>query len=88
LIGENTYKLTLPANVPANLFWSVAAYDAKTAAGLSNGQDYPSTSTRDEPEQNANGSTDLYFGPEAPEGMDKNWVRTVYPPEVIRTLEI
>jgi hypothetical protein len=63
--------------VPANLFWSVTVYDAKTAAGLKNGQDYPSIGALDEPVQNADGSTDLYFGPEAPEGMEGNWVRTV-----------
>lgn len=42
LTGDQTYKLSLPANVPARLFWSVTVYDAKTAAGLNNGQDYPS----------------------------------------------
>lgn len=77
LTGQHTYKLTLPANVPAKLFWSVSVYDAKTAAGLNNGQDYPSIGTRDQPMQNADGSTDLYFGPQPPERMEKNWVKTV-----------
>ncbi len=77
LVGDNTYRLTLPANVPVILFWSLTVYDARTAAGLDNGQDYPSIGTRDEPMQDADGSTDLYFGLEAPEGMEGNWVRTV-----------
>ena len=28
-------------------------------------------------EQNADGSTDLYFGPEAPAGKEHNWIQTV-----------
>ena len=77
LVGDHTYKLTLPANVPAKLFWSVTVYDASTAAGLNNGQDYPSIGSRDNPVQNADGSTELYFGPNPPKGMEKNWVKTV-----------
>jgi hypothetical protein len=77
LVGDHTYKLTLPANVPANLFWSVTVYDAETAAGLKNGQEYPSIGSRDNPEQNADGSTTLYFGPKAPAGKEDNWVKTV-----------
>ena len=28
-------------------------------------------------QQNADGSFDIYFGPEAPEGKEGNWVQTV-----------
>ena len=28
-------------------------------------------------EQNADGSTDIYFGPEAPAGKEHNWIQTV-----------
>jgi hypothetical protein len=76
LSGQHAYQLNLPPDVPANLFWSVTVYDANTAAGLDNGQDYPSISAQDGPVQNADGSTDLYFGPVAPEGKKKNWVKT------------
>ena len=77
LVGDKTYKLDLPSGVPAKLFWSVTVYDATTAAGLNNGQDYPSIGSRDEPVKNADGSTTLYFGPEAPKGKERNWVKTV-----------
>ena len=77
LDGGNSYKLTLPANVPVKLFWSITVYDAVTAAGIDNGQDFPSIGLRDNPARNADGSTTLYFGPKAPEGKEKNWVRTV-----------
>ena len=31
----------------------------------------------DKPVQNTDGSTDLYFGPDAPKGKEKNWLKTV-----------
>ena len=63
--------------MPAKLFWSLTAYDATTAAGLNNGQEYPSIGSRDNPVQNEDGSTTLYFAPKAPKGKEKNWVKTV-----------
>ncbi|CAB3809595.1 DUF1254 domain-containing protein [Paraburkholderia fynbosensis] len=77
LVGGSTYRLTLPANVPAKLFWSVTAYDATTASGLDNGQPFPSIGSRDEVKPNADGSITLYFGPTAPAGKESNWVKTV-----------
>lgn len=77
LLGGNTYQLTLPANVPANLFWSVTVYDASTASGLDNGQAFPSIGSRDPIKPNADGSVTLYFGPKAPQGKESNWVRTL-----------
>ena len=77
LVGDHTYSITLPPDVPAKLFWSLTAYDATTASGLDNGQPYPSLGSRDNPEPNADGSTTIYFGPAAPAGKEKNWVKTV-----------
>jgi hypothetical protein len=77
LVGDRAYSLTLPPNIPANLFWSVTAYDATTAAGLDNGQPFPSIGSRDNVEKNADGSVTLHFGPQAPKRKEKNWVRTV-----------
>jgi hypothetical protein len=76
-VGQNDYTLTLPPNPPANNFWSVTVYDAETAAGLENGQPYPSLGSRDNPDTNDDGSITLYFGPEAPAGKQKNWIRTI-----------
>jgi hypothetical protein len=52
-------------------------YDAGTAAGLDNGQPFPSLGLRDNPMVNADGSIDLYLGPTAPAGKEKNWLKTV-----------
>jgi hypothetical protein len=76
LNGARSYKLNLPKDVPAKLFWSVTIYDAVTAAGVDNGQPFPSVNTMDKPVQNADGSTDLYFGPTSP-GSGRNWLQTL-----------
>lgn len=77
LDGAQSYKLHLPPNIPAKNFWSATVYDATTGSGLDNGQDHPSLNQMDKPVQNADGSTDLYFGPTAPAGKEKNWLRTL-----------
>jgi hypothetical protein len=77
LSGGSSYRLNLPAKIPAANFWSVTLYEAENASGLANGQPFPSLGSRDKPGQNADGSTDLYFGPKAPEGKEGNWLATV-----------
>ena len=37
---------------------------------------FPSLSSTEKPVQNNDGSTDLYFGPKAPVGLESNWVDT------------
>jgi hypothetical protein len=77
LSGARNYCLHLPAHVPAAIFWSATLYDTQTASGLDNGQVLPSIGLRDKPEVNADGSIDLFFGPDAPAGKERNWRRTV-----------
>ena len=77
LSGGSSYRLNLPANIPATNFWSVTLYEAENASGLANGQPFPSLGLRDKPAQNADGSTDLYLGPKAPAGKEGNWLATV-----------
>ena len=77
LDGGKDYRLHLPAGIPAKDFWSVTVYDADTRSLLQNGQPKPSLSTYDKPEANADGSVDVFFGPRAPKGKEKNWVKTV-----------
>ena len=42
LLGSRSYKLHIPANVPAANFWSITLYDASNASGLKNDQPFPS----------------------------------------------
>jgi hypothetical protein len=76
LSGSNSYKLSLPKDIPVELFWSVTVYNSITGSGLDNGQPFPSLNAMDRPPANTDGSTDVYFGPRSP-GEGKNWLRTV-----------
>jgi hypothetical protein len=68
--------LRLPPSIPAKLFWSVTVYDADNASGLDNGRLLPSINAMDQPRVNADGSIDIYFGPNKPEDAE-NGLRTV-----------
>jgi hypothetical protein len=77
LSGENTYRLHVPADPPAAGFWSVTAYDEATRQMPVTEQGRPDISSRKEDiVVNDDGSIDVYFGPEAPEGHEANWVQT------------
>jgi hypothetical protein len=77
LDGAKSYKLHIPANVPAKQFWSVLVYDSLSRSELQNGQKFPSISKYTDPKINADGSVNVYFGPEMPNGQEKNWIKTV-----------
>ncbi|MFK8252896.1 DUF1254 domain-containing protein [Ancylobacter terrae] len=77
LIGKDSYRLNLPANIPAEMFWSVTLYEAANASGLATEQRrFPSLGSRDKPVRNADGSTDLFIDPKPPEGKEANWLPT------------
>ncbi len=79
LIGSNSYHLNIPADVPAENFWSIVVYDAETRSMIKNDvQPLPAIRSLDSDKliQNENGSYDVYFGPESPEGYENNWVKT------------
>ena len=76
--GAKTYKLTIPANVPAKDFWSIVIYDPQTRSELQTSNPFPSkNSKKDNLVENADGSVDLYFGPKPPRGKEQNWIETV-----------
>ncbi len=77
LMGEHNYKLHLPPDIPAANFWSVTVYHPETRSLLANGQEKPSLSSYDELRWNDDGSVDLYFGLEPPDGYETNWVKTL-----------
>jgi hypothetical protein len=77
LDGAKSYKLRVGANPPVKDFWAVTAYDPTTRSLLDVGGNVnKSVGSRDNPVANPDGSVDVYFGPKAPEGKEKNWVPT------------
>jgi len=77
LDGGKNYKLHLPKNIPINNFWSVTIYDPNTRSLLQTDNPFPSINSFGNPEQNTDGSCDIYFGPKAPQGKEKNWIQTI-----------
>jgi hypothetical protein len=76
--GGRSYKLTLPADIPESRFWSVILYDRQTRSMLQTDQHLPGLGSQTGTvETNPDGSTDIYFGPTAPDGKESNWLHTV-----------
>ncbi|PWT96131.1 MAG: DUF1254 domain-containing protein [Bacteroidetes bacterium] len=76
--GGKTYKLTIPQPVPAKLFWSVTVYDADTRSQVITDQGYAALRSMFELKDFAKEpSIDLYFGPTAPAGKEKQWIKTI-----------
>jgi hypothetical protein len=74
--GGETYRLTVPANVPVRQFWSATVYDRATHALIREQRTVSRSSQSPGLQRNADGSVDLYFGPKAPVGKAPNWVPT------------
>lgn len=76
--GAKTYKLTIPQPVPAKLFWSVTVYDAETRSQVATDQGYAALRSMFELKDfSKEPSVDLYFGPKAPAGKEKQWIKTI-----------
>ncbi|WP_276131842.1 DUF1254 domain-containing protein [Polluticoccus soli] len=74
--GSNSYRLTVPANVPAKNYWSITLYDRETHCLIRNMSTVSRSSLSPGLKKNADGSATLYFGPKAPADNEKNWVPT------------
>jgi hypothetical protein len=77
LDGGRNYKLNVPADVPASEFWSVAVYDPVTRSLLDNDETFSARNSKMSLDTSDDGSIDLYIGPDSPEGLENNWIRTV-----------
>jgi hypothetical protein len=76
LSGGKTYRLHVPPNAPVKLYWSATAYDRQTHALIRETSRSSRASNSAGVQQNADGSVDIYFGPNAPAGKESNWVPT------------
>lgn len=78
LNGSNTYKLHLPPNPPAKLFWAVTAYNITDGTMVEAPQLMPSINGFNRVASNSDGSVDLWFAPEKPADVPQsNWIQTV-----------
>lgn len=78
LDGSKSYKIHLPANVPAKDFWSFTLYDNQTRSMLQTDQRFPGLDNNKKGlKKNTDGSFDIYFSPKPPKGMENNWIQTV-----------
>lgn len=79
LDGSNTYRLRLPPNPPASLFWAVTSYNVTDGTMTSAAQLLPSINSLNKAVvKNKDGSIDLWFGPKQPAAApDTNWIQTV-----------
>ncbi|NEP87565.1 MAG: DUF1254 domain-containing protein [Okeania sp. SIO2C2] len=75
LYGDKSYKLTIPANPPAQDFWSVVVYDPQTRSELQTSQEFPSKNSEKAGFDESKPVT-LFFGPDCPEGAENNWIQT------------
>jgi hypothetical protein len=78
LDGGQNYVLHLPANVPAKVFWAFNVYDVSSRTPILNDTRLAGRSSRMDLLVNADGSVDIYTGPDKPAGdKAKNWIQTV-----------
>jgi len=78
LHGSQSYRLHLPPNPPAALFWAVTAYNITDGTMTAAPQLMPSINGFNNVVTNGDGSVDLYFGPNKPtDAAESNWIQTV-----------
>ncbi len=78
LDGAVNYTLHVPPNAPVKAFWSLTIYDVATRAIIVNETKRVDRSSRMDLLTNADGSVDLYIGPDKRKGdKAKNWIQTV-----------
>jgi hypothetical protein len=81
LRADKTYKLRVPKDVPVGQFWALTLYSENTRRPYDNGGTDIRSANLDSRLSdlvvNSDGSIDLYVGAKAPEGLEKNYMKTV-----------
>ena len=76
LTGGTAYRLRVPASVPAEEGWTATAYATRTATFIPEAPQLAISSDDEAVQRNDDGSIDLYFGPQPPVGLERNWITT------------
>ena len=78
LDGGKTYRVTLPAPIPAKNFWSFMVYSTQHRSILETDQKSGGLdSNSPDVKPNEDGSYTVWFGPQAPAGHEGNWIQTL-----------
>lgn len=81
LRADKSYRLRVPKDVPVGQFWALTLYSENTRRPYDNGETDIRSANLDSrlPDltYNADGSVDLFIGTKAPEGFEKNHMKTV-----------
>ena len=68
----------MPQPGPQKLFWSVTVYDSVTRSQIQTDQDKAALRSLIELKDLATtGTTEISFGPSAPTGQEKQWIKTI-----------
>lgn len=78
LEAGKTYKVDVPANMPVKQFWALTVYDRMTMSFIYSASNRTTLSSYDvdKMKKNADGSVTIYVGPQAPVGLENNWIPT------------
>mgnify|MGYP003576815463 CR=1 FL=1 len=73
--GKASYRVRVPGNAPVTQYWSMTVYDRATHTFIRKAKWVGRSSQTPGIQENADGSTDIFFGPKAP-GPKSNWIPT------------
>ncbi|MFD5177481.1 DUF1214 domain-containing protein [Nocardia sp. NPDC058379] len=76
LHGAHTYQLTVPANAPVTLYWSITAYDRDTHTLIRDVEWASRSSNTEGLTSDPDGSVTLVIGPNPPTERPANWIPT------------
>ena len=76
--GSNTYKIHLPAGIPAKAFWAITLYNISDGTMHATDVSIPGVNGYEDIAKNADGSIDIYFGPTKPKDVkESNYIKSV-----------
>lgn len=72
------YKINIPAKIPVKQFWALTVYNRDTMSFIYSPSERTTLSSYDldKMKKEADGSVNIYVGPQAPQGMENNWIPT------------
>ena len=74
--GDQLYRLRIAADIPVRDFWSVVVYEIGTNGFIRNEQNRVGVSSHDTLRAAADGSVEIFIGPQPPDGQEDNWIPT------------